>query len=347
MAELYLLIGLGTVMGLVLVLPFTVRWVEEELEVFLLVMGALTITMSGLWSSHLVLEALEEPIKISLAVLGFGVVFRAIRPVILRRVGGLADRLGSRLFVFLLVVVLGLLSSVITAIIAALVLVEVISGLNWTRDRERIVVILTCYSIGLGAVLTPIGEPLATIAIAKLSGPPYHADFFFLARLLWPWVLGGIAVLGALAVALAGRGGSEKAEGMTEDRPDTMKDILMRAGKVYVFVAALVLLGRGFGPIVDRYLVEMPKEILFWVNSVSMALDNATLAAAEITPSMGLDQIEFLLMGLLISGGMMIPGNIPNIIAAAKLNIKSGDWAKFALPLGAILMAVYFILLRL
>lgn len=45
-------------MGLVLVLPFSVRWVEEELEAFLFVMGCLAVTMSGLWSRRLVGEAL-------------------------------------------------------------------------------------------------------------------------------------------------------------------------------------------------------------------------------------------------------------------------------------------------
>jgi len=58
-----ILIGLGVIMGLVLVLPFTVRWVEEELEAFLLVMGIAAVTMSGLWSAHLVTEMLVEPIR--------------------------------------------------------------------------------------------------------------------------------------------------------------------------------------------------------------------------------------------------------------------------------------------
>jgi predicted cation transporter len=58
-------------------------------------------------------------------------------------------------------------------------------------------------------------------------------------------------------------------------------------------------------------------------------------------------KIVFLLMGLLISGGMLIPGNIPNIICASKLGIKSREWAVFAAPLGAVLMLVYFAVLML
>ncbi|HWR21369.1 MAG TPA: DUF1646 family protein, partial [Verrucomicrobiae bacterium] len=76
MSEITVIIGLGLIMGLVLVLPFSVRWVEEELEAFLLVMGCLAVTMSGLWSRHLVGEALTEPVKISAAVLVFGLLFR-------------------------------------------------------------------------------------------------------------------------------------------------------------------------------------------------------------------------------------------------------------------------------
>lgn len=345
MPEVVVLLGLGLVMGLVLVLPFSVRWVEEELEAFLLVMGCLAVTMSGLWSWHLLRETLAEPVKISVAVLFFGLLFRWCRDLIRDRVSGLARSLGPRAFLFSLVVGLGFFSSVITAIIAALVLVEVISGLRMEKAKERSIVILACYSIGLGAVLTPIGEPLSTIATAKLSGPPHQAGFFFLARLLWPGVVAGILLLGLLAACFVGRNVST-AESLTEETMESVRTIVIRAGKVYAFVAALVLLGQGFTPLVDRYLIQMPEAALYWANMVSAALDNATLAAAEISPLMGLGKIQFLLMGLLISGGMLIPGNIPNIICANKLGIKSREWARLAVPLGLTLMLLYFFFLQ-
>jgi len=50
-------------------------------------------------------------------------------------------------------------------------------------------------------------------------------------------------------------------------------------------------------------------------------------------------QIKSALLGLLISGGMLIPGNIPNIIAAHALHIKSTEWARLGVPLGLIIMA--------
>jgi predicted cation transporter len=50
------------ILGLVLILPFLIRKVEENLEAFLFVMGLLAVTASAQWSVHLAVEALEEPI---------------------------------------------------------------------------------------------------------------------------------------------------------------------------------------------------------------------------------------------------------------------------------------------
>ena len=77
----------------------------------------------------------------------------------------------------------------------------------------------------------------------------------------------------------------------------------------------------------------------------SAVLDNATLAAAEISVKMSQSQVKAMLIGLLISGGMMIPGNIPNIISAGKLKIKSTEWIKLGCPLGITIMAVYYVIL--
>jgi len=116
----------------------------------------------------------------------------------------------------------------------------------------------------------------------------------------------------------------------------------MRAVKVYVFIMALTFLGDGFKPLILEYFIQIPSGILYWVNMVSAILDNATLAAAEIGPALSEVQIKSILMGLLISGGMLIPGNIPNIISAGKLGINSKEWARLGLPLGLVSMAIYF-----
>ena len=101
---------------------------------------------------------------------------------------------------------------------------------------------------------------------------------------------------------------------------------------------ALIFLGAGFKPLIDSYLTKISSQALFWVNMVSAVLNNATLAAAEIGPSLAESQIKSALLGLLISGGLLIPGNIPNIIAAHALHIKSREWAKLGVPMGLSIM---------
>ncbi len=340
------LFGLLTVLALVLILPFSVRTVEEELELFLLIMGVAAVSISGGWSAKLIAEALHEPLLISIAVLLAGLLFRSLRQRLRRWVQNGVKHLGYRVVALLLVTGLGLLSSVITAIIAALVLAEAITVLRLPRKVEVQLVVLACFSIGLGAALTPVGEPLSTIAIARLRGEPHHADFFFLLRLLGPWVLPLVLGLGVWAALLKGSD-KEGAKGLSEDKSETLTDIVIRAAKVYGFVVALVLLGHGFGPLVDRYLVGVSPYALYWINMISAILDNATLTAAEISPRMDALTIRDLLLGLLISGGMLIPGNIPNIICAGKLGIRSKEWAVFGAPVGLALMTLVFGLLLL
>jgi predicted cation transporter len=108
-----------------------------------------------------------------------------------------------------------------------------------------------------------------------------------------------------------------------------------------------VFLGEGFTPMVDKYLTHVSPFALYWVNIVSAILDNATLTAAEVTPEMSKEAIQAILAGLLIAGGMLIPGNIPNIICASKLSISSREWAVFGLPLGLIIMGGFFAVLML
>ena len=123
---------------------------------------------------------------------------------------------------------------------------------------------------------------------------------------------------------------------------ENLRDVVIRAGKVYLFIMALVFLGEGFKPLILEYIVQIPSEALYWVNTVSAVLDNATLAAAEIEPSLSEIQIKSALMGLLIAGGMLIPGNIPNIISASKMGITSKEWARYGVPLGFALLLIYF-----
>jgi predicted cation transporter len=223
-------------------------------------------------------------------------------------------------------------------VIAALILVEAIALLKLDRRSEIAAVVLACFAIGLGAALTPIGEPLGTIAIAALK-----ADFWYLVRLLGPLVLAGIAIVGVLSLFLPAKyGHSLKADAHV----DSWAEIGLRAGKVYLFVVGLVGLSWGLRPLVDEYIAKMPQWALFWMNTISAIVDNATLTAAEIGPSLTPAQQRGILMGLLISGGMLIPGNIPNIVAAGRLGISSREWARVGLVAGFPLMLVCFAVLH-
>lgn len=320
---------------LVLILPLASHTVEQNLEAFLFVTGLAAALAAGVLDGELLRAALTHPIPITAAVLLSGLVFMRARPYISDGLVRLRTVMPLRALVAVLITALALVSSVITVIIASLVLVELISAMRFREDDETRLVVIACMAIGLGAALTPIGEPLSTIATAKLS-----QDFWFLLRLLGPWVIPGIVVIGVWAgfQPLRYRGdGLEQVEA-----PETYRGAVARAVRVYLFVMALTLLGEGFKPLIDRFVIQLDARLLYWINMVSAILDNATLTAAEISPQMSAAQVRAVLMGLLISGGMLIPGNIPNIIAANKLKIRSRLWARLGIPLGLVLLVLYF-----
>lgn len=341
-----LIAELSLIFIIVLLGPFLNRRIERNLEGFLFLMGIISATVSGVWTTHLVREGLIAPVEITLAVLGAGVLFHYLR--------GFLDTLMRRLLitvplpvvVFSGIVILGLLSSVVSAIIAALLLVEFINILGLHRRAEVHLTIIACFAIGLGAALTPLGEPLSTIAVSKLSGPPHHATFFYLLRLLGFYVVAAVVLLGIAGIFLVRISPRDVEESLSgEAEEGGIGGVFVRAFKVYIFVMALIFLGAGFKPLIDIYLVNVSPLVLFWANMVSAVLDNATLAAAEIGPALTEAQIKSALLGLLISGGMLIPGNIPNIIAAHALKIKSREWARLGVPLGAALMLFTMFLL--
>ena len=325
--------------------PFLNRWIEHNLEGFLLVMGLCSALASGVISGHLVRDALVHPVPITLAVFVAGLIFAKARKPLAGWLERLAERVPAGVLVGAATIVLGLASSVITAIIASLILIEFVAALRLERAAMVRAVVLACYAIGLGAALTPIGEPLSTIAIAKLD-----QDVGFLLRLLGIFVIPGVVAFGVLAAFSRTRRAPSHArltdsDLLPHEPAEGLRPIIERAVRVYVFVTALTLLGEGFKPLIDRYIIALDARLLYWINMISAVLDNATLAAAEISPKMDAAQVRAVLMGLLISGGMLIPGNIPNIIAAGKLKIGSREWARAAVPIGLVALAVYYVLL--
>jgi predicted cation transporter len=362
--DLLVNIGLLIIFVLVMVLPFKVKAVECNLEAFLFTCGVAALTIAGFatipgeatgWSMKIVLEALMTPLDITRVagipigivqiVLIVGIAIYLLHHQMQDAITGMIERVPLTVIVPALIIVLGLVSSIISAILAAIILAEIVNALPIGRQSKIEVTVIACFSIGLGAGLTPLGEPLSTIVIAKLAGAPYHADFMFLLQKLGIYILPTIFVLGVVGLVLFRRShtGDKVLECIIER--ESLSTVVVRAGKVYLFIMALIFLGEGFKPLILQYILGIPPAGLYWVNIVSAVLDNATLAAAEIGPSLTLAQITGALMGLLIAGGMLIPGNIPNIISACKLEITSSEWAKVGLPVGMALMACFFVIL--
>ena len=341
-----ILAGLCLILVVVLIGPFLNKNIEANLEAFLFIMGILSASLSNAWSAEVIHEGLIAPINITLAVLGAGVLFHYLRNYIDHAMRRILVTVPLKVIVGASIIVLGLFSSIISAIIAALLLVEFITVLPLHRRAEVNLTIVACFAIGLGAALTPLGEPLSTIVVSKLSGAPYHATFYYLFGLLASSVIPAVVALGIAGTFLVVEQTEDTGESLTaEENEEKLSEVFIRAAKVYIFVTALIFLGAGFKPLIDTYLLKLPPQILFWVNMTSAILDNATLAAAEIGPSLSTAQIKSALLSLLISGGMLIPGNIPNIIAAHALHIKSTEWAKLGVPLGLVIMIAVAVLL--
>ncbi len=379
-------VGLIAIFVAVLLAPFLWKKVESNLEVFILVMGLLAALVSGVLHGSgqganiaLIREAAWEPLAKGIvpAVLVAGLVFHYARGHVRAGMSWLLKKVSLKWTVFALVVGLGAISSVVTAILAALILVELAWVIPLDSRRRVELAVIGCFSIGLGAVLTPMGEPLSTIAVAALQGPPYNAGFFFMLVHLGIYVVPGLFMFGMLAAHRVGGGrtresGNRPPVETTEqesreqqpqpqqlERPtglsareqavpgiqgrETLDDVLIRVLKVYIFVTGLIFLAGGLSVLIERYIVNVPASGLYWMNTASAVLDNATLTAAEISAKLSLIQIKSALMGLLLSGGMLIPGNIPNIIAAGKLKISSREWARVGVPLGLAAMVVYFV----
>ena len=344
-------IGLVIVLLAILCTPFLVKRVEHNLEIFLFVMGFIAVTITGSLSIDLFKDIFQNEMLyfITAAVLTAGIIFRFTVEKIRTAVDRLAHSVHMPLFLFLVIAALGLFSSIITAIVASLVLVEIAQALPVSRKYKVRFCIVSCFAIGLGAALTPIGEPLATIVTSLLD-----QDFFYLFKTLAAYILPGILAIALFGAVYAGKNAriisrdQMKREALQHNcsiGAETFPTIISRALKIFLFIVALELLGAGFKPLINTYVIQLDSTLLYWINIISAVLDNATLAAAEMSPRMSQGQITSILMGLLISGGMLIPGNIPNIISACKLNIGSRDWAKLGVPMGLTIMGIYFFIL--
>jgi len=321
--------------------PLISPWIEERLEWFIFAMGVLAATVSWSWSEVMIAEALMRPMKVCGAILAGSLVFSFFHDSMRRAIRRVMAKIGPRWVVGLAVILTGVAASAVTAAVAVLILVEILRSLRLERDAEIHVTVLGCFAIGLGGGLTTIAGPVPAITMAKLAEAPYETGPYYLFVLLGPWVFPPILSLGIVAGAFFAKPIPGQVREAAED-PLSLWSILVLTGRMYVFIAGLVLLGSGLVPLIDAYLIGAHPAVLYWINSISAVIDGATLASVEISPRMTQDQIRYILIGLLIAGGALITGNAPNLVAAHKLKIGNREWAQVGLPMGGLLMLFYF-----
>ncbi len=329
----------AVILVLLLFGPLAIAKIEHDIELYCLALGVLATILGTGFTRELISEALQEPVAISVAVMVAALLFGWTRRRLDRVFNRLRKRVSRPVLTAASVFAIASISSVITAIVAALVLVEVMGLLHFARDKRVRVTVAGCFAIGLGASLTPLGEPLSTLAARALN-----LGFFGLFHLLAPWVFPGVLASSIVAGAFA-RGEYDEAPAGAHVR-QSYTAIFVQAAKVFAFIAGLVLISSAYGPIANEYVSKMSNDLLFWANTVSAALDNATLVALEVH-RMTIARAREAILALLVSGGMLIPGNIPNIVSAGALRIGSAAWAKIGLPMGLVMLGIYFALIKL
>lgn len=341
---LWMNILLGLIVINLLIWPLTSRWVESHLEIFLLGVGATAVTVSGNWNVDFVYETLQYPVNVAFIVLVVSVIFNNYSRYIFRILFVFFKALEPCYSFALLIFTLGLVSSLISVTVAALVLAEVLKVVNLEHQKTVHITVFACYAIALGAVLTPLAEPMGLIINNTLSGAPYHADFFFLARHFSGWILPALVALAVAAGYTARNAGAGLQMYIREDK-ENYSSVLRRTWHIYMFVAALHLISTGLRPLAQSTITHLGGKVLFFANAVSVIIDNTTLAAIEIVPTISPADLTYMVIGLAAFGSMLVQGNLPNIVAAEKLGIKSREWARVAVPTGLVLMGGYFIAL--
>ena len=327
-----------------LVWPLVSRWVESHLELFLLGVGFAAVTVSGGWSVDFIYETIKYPVNVAFIVLVISVIFNNYSRYIFRVLFAFFKKLEPRYSFAILIFLLGMTSSLVSVTVSALVLAEVLKVVNLEHKSTVQITVFACYAIGLGAVLTPLAEPMGLIINNALAGAPHYADFFFLLRNFFWWILPAIIALSVAAGYAARHAGSTMQMHIREDK-ETYNSILRRTLHIYMFVAALNLISTGLRPLAQSTITHLGGKVLFLANAVSVIIDNATLAAIEIVPTISHTDLIYMVIGLAAFGSMLVQGNLPNIVAAEKLGIKSREWASLAVPTGLTLMGCYFIML--
>ena len=201
-----------------MVWPRASRWVERHVEVVVLGVGAAAVTISGGWSTEFLYETLNYPVNVAFIVLVVSVIFNNYSRYIFRVLFAFFRKLEPRYSFALLIFFLGMTSSLVSVTVSALVLAEVLKVVNLERTATVRITVFACYAIGLGAVLTPLAEPLGLIINNALAGAPHHADFFFLLRHFFWWITPAVVLLSLAAGYCARHAGTTLQMHIREDK---------------------------------------------------------------------------------------------------------------------------------
>ena len=332
---------LGVIVLNLLLWPLLSKWAENHLEIFLLLVGVGAVTVTRGWSKEFIYQTLNAPVNVAFIVLVVSVIFNYYSRYIFRVLFMLFRYFQPRHSFAILVLLVGLTSSIFGVTVAALVLAEVLQVVNLERSQTIKITVYACYAIGLGAVLLPLAEPLGLIIHNELAAGPHQADFFFMLRHFGWWIVPGVALM-AFGAGYTVRDANTQVQLHIREDKESYKSMLRRTWHIYMFVAALHLISTGLRPFAQSTIAHLSGKILFWGNAASVVIDNATLAAIEITPAVTLHNLMYMVIGLAAFGSMLVQGNLPNIVAAEKLGIKSREWARVAVPAGLVLMTGYF-----
>ncbi|HLW69226.1 MAG TPA: DUF1646 family protein [Candidatus Binataceae bacterium] len=324
---------------LLLLGPLLIAPIERNLEAWCILLGLAAATFARVWSAELIAQAAAAPIAITIAVIIAGTLFAQFRGRLDQGFERLRRRVSRAALTGASIVAIGLLSSLISAIVAALLLVEAIAMLRLGSSVRVRVAVAGCFAIGLGSALTPAGGPFSAIVASSLQ-----LNFFALLVMLGPWLIPGVAT-SALIAAWCARGDYDLIAEAVAPR-ERVRDAIMQGVKVFAFVAGLALISAAYAPMAAHWVPHLGATTLFWGNTVSAALDNATLAAIE-AHGLPAGRIRPALLSMVISGGMLIPGNLPNIVCAGALRIRSGEWSRVGIPIGVAMLGICFAVLAL
>lgn len=321
--------------------PLLDERVAKRVEWLALGLGAFALTVSWRWSETVVVEALARAAALCGALVAGALFFSLSHAPLRRAVTRLCARFGARAAVAAAVAVSGLAAPFVTAGVAVLLLVEVLAALPLEDVRRQEAAVLGCCAVGLGSGLSAVGGPASAVLLAKLARAAYPVTGPFLFALVGAWLVPGILSLAAGAAVLCGRA-DPAAQPRPED-PFSLWSLLVLTGRLFVFTGGLVLLGDGLTPLIERAFLGLHPAVLYWANAAAAVMDNAALVAVQVSPTMSQDQLRYAFLGVLTSGGALLTGDPPNLVAAHKLAVPARTWARVGVPASAALMLFSFL----